>query len=126
MKKIFIELKGFKFVATLVLVFKQIESADKTKYDHFYSHKSRNNYQWKWHWWCIWNNLYYNYIKHKESLRKLSGLIINSVIDNNISISKYKPSAGSSSIRLPKELDHPKRNWSIFKILMVINASNGV
>ena len=29
------QLKGFKFVATLVLVFKKIESEDKTKYDTF-------------------------------------------------------------------------------------------
>ena len=32
------ELRGFKFVATLVLVFKKIVSEDKTKYDTFYSH----------------------------------------------------------------------------------------
>ena len=31
------QLKGFKFVTTLVLVFKKIESIDKTKYDNFYS-----------------------------------------------------------------------------------------
>ena len=31
------QLKGFKFVTTLVLVFKKIESEDKTKYDNFYS-----------------------------------------------------------------------------------------
>ena len=33
-----IKLKGFKFVTTLALVFKKIESEDKTKYDTFYSH----------------------------------------------------------------------------------------
>ena len=32
------ELRGFKFVATLVLVFEKVESDDKTKYDTFYSH----------------------------------------------------------------------------------------
>ena len=31
------ELKGFKFVAILVLVLKKIESDDKTKYGTFYS-----------------------------------------------------------------------------------------
>ena len=31
------ELRGFKFVATLVLVFKKIESKYNTKYDTFYS-----------------------------------------------------------------------------------------
>ena len=31
------QLKGFRFVTTLVLVFKKIESEDKTIYDNFYS-----------------------------------------------------------------------------------------
>ena len=31
------QLRGFKFVTTLVLVFKKIKSKDKTKYDNFYS-----------------------------------------------------------------------------------------
>ena len=31
------QLKGFKLVTTLVLVFKKVESEDKTKYDTFYS-----------------------------------------------------------------------------------------
>ena len=31
------QLRGFKIVTTLVLVFKKIESKDKTKYDSFYS-----------------------------------------------------------------------------------------
>ena len=31
------ELKGFRFVTKLVLVFKKIESKDKAKYDKFYS-----------------------------------------------------------------------------------------
>ena len=31
------KLKGFKFVTTLVLVFKKIESEDRTKCDNFYS-----------------------------------------------------------------------------------------
>ena len=32
-----VQLKGFKFVTTLLLVFKKIESDDKTKYDTFCS-----------------------------------------------------------------------------------------
>ena len=31
------QLKGFKFVTTLVLVFQKIQSEDKAKYDNFYS-----------------------------------------------------------------------------------------
>ena len=47
-----------------------------------------------------------------EHMRKFSlkdsGWIIDSAIDNTISISKYKPLAGSSYIKLPKELYHPR------------------
>ena len=32
------ELRSFRFVATLVLLFKKKESKDKTIYDNFYSH----------------------------------------------------------------------------------------
>ena len=35
--KLLTQLKGFKFVTTLVLAFKKIESEDKTKYYNFYS-----------------------------------------------------------------------------------------
>ena len=45
----------------------------------------------------------------KESLGKVSGWIIDLVIDHTISISKYNPLAGSSYIKLPKELDHPRK-----------------
>ena len=44
----------------------------------------------------------------QKSLGKGSGLVIDSVTDNNVSISKYNPLAESSYIRLPKELEHPK------------------
>ena len=44
----------------------------------------------------------------QNSLGKVLGWIIDSVIDHNISISKYNPLAGSSYIKLPKELNHPK------------------
>ena len=75
------QLKSLKFVATLVLVFRKIESEDKTKYDNF----------------CL------------SSLWKGSGWIIDSVIDQTISISKYNPLAGISYTKLPKELEHPKK-----------------
>ena len=45
----------------------------------------------------------------QKSLGKGSGQIIDSVIDHTISISKYNPLAGSSYIKLPKELDHPRK-----------------
>ena len=45
----------------------------------------------------------------QKSLGKGSGLIIDSVIDCNISISKYNPLTGSSYIESPKKLKHPKK-----------------
>ena len=45
----------------------------------------------------------------QKSLGKGSGWIIDSVIDHNIIISKYNPSAGSSYIKLLKELDHRRK-----------------
>ena len=45
----------------------------------------------------------------QESLGKGSGWIIDSVIDHTISISKYNLFAGSGYIKLPKELDHPRK-----------------
>ena len=67
------QLKGFKFVTTLVLVFKKVESEDKTKYDTFYSNSEAeiiineiniDVFQ------SISINLYYNYIKHTKIFRK--------------------------------------------------------
>ena len=49
------------------------------------------------------------YQTYKKFLGKNSGWIIDSVIDHNINISKYNPLAGSSYIKLPKELDHPRK-----------------
>ena len=45
----------------------------------------------------------------KKSLQKGSGWIIDSVTDHTITISKYNPLPESSYIKLPKELDHPRK-----------------
>ena len=50
--------------------------------------------------------------------------IIDSVIDHVITISKDNPLAGRSYIKLPKQLDHPRKGL-IFKILTIANALNG-
>ena len=49
-----------------------------------------------------------NYIKHTKISKNISGWIIDSVIEHNINTANYNPLAGSSYIKLPKELDHPK------------------
>ena len=104
------ELKGFKFVATLVLVFKKRESEDKTKYDNFYSslkaeliiNESDIN--------DVSQSIYTTIITNiQKSLGKGSVWISDSVIDHTISISKDNPLVGSSYIKLPKELDNPRK-----------------
>ena len=57
----------------------------------------------------------------QKSFGKGLGWITDSVIEHNISISKYNPLAGSSYIKLPKD-----KHWLIFKILMIMNALSGV
>ena len=47
--------------------------------------------------------------KIKKPLGKGSGWVIHSVIDHNISISKYNTLSGSSNIELLKELNHPRK-----------------
>ena len=106
------ELKGFKFVTTLVLVFKKIKSEDKTNYGSFYSTSKAE---------IIINesdiiddvflSIYYTTIisNIQKSLGKGSGWIIDLVIHHTISISKYNPLAGSSYIKLPNELDDPRK-----------------
>ena len=59
-------------------------------------------------------------------LGKGSDWIIDSVIEYNIGISKYNSLAGSCYIRLPKDLDHPKKDLLIFKILIINKDLNEV
>ena len=106
LKKWLSELRGFKFVTTLVLVFRKIESKDKTKNDNFYLISKAEI---KWHWWCVRITLFYNYMEIQKSLGKRSGCIIDLVIDHIISISKHNPLAGSSYIKISKELEDPRK-----------------
>ena len=116
--ELLIQLKGFKFL-TLVFVFKKIESKDKTKYENFYSgtkaeiinNKNDIDHAFKSIYTTIIENL-------RKSLGKSSGWIIDLVIDHNISISEYDTLVGSSYIKLPKELDHPRKG--------LINIQNNI
>ena len=105
------ELRGFKFVTTLVLVFKKIESDDNTSCDTFYSN-------WKAEIIInesgvddVFKSIYTVIILNiQKSFGRGWDWIIDSVIHHNISISKYDPLAGSGYIKLPKELDHPRKS----------------
>ena len=103
------QLKGFKFVTTLVLVFKKIESEDKTKYDSkaktIINESDIDD---------VFELIYTTTISNiiPKSLWKSSGRIINSVIDHSIGISKCGHLAGSRYIKLLKKLDHPRKGLS--------------
>ena len=104
------ELRGFKFLKRLVLVFQNIESEDKTKYDTFYSNSKAEIIINESDIDDVFQSIYTTIISNiQKCLGKGSGWTIDSVIDHNISISKYNPLTGSSSIKLPKELDHPRK-----------------
>ena len=105
-------LKHFNFVTTLVLVFKKIESEDKTRYSTFYSSSKAEIIINKSDIDNVFQSIYTTIIsKIQKSLGNVSGWIIDSAIDHTISVSKYNPLAGSSYIKLPKELDHPRKGF---------------
>ena len=107
---LFTQLKGFKFVRTLVLVFKKIKSEDKTKFDNFYSSSKTEAIINKSDIDDVFQSIYTTNITNKQkSLRKGQGRIIDSVIDHTISISKYNRLNEISYIKLPKELDHSRK-----------------
>ena len=120
------EIRGFRFETELVLMFKKIESKDETKYENFYSsskveiiiNESDTENVLKSIYTTITSNI-------KKYLGKVSGWIIDSVVDHNISISKYNSLVGSiyiSGIR-PSQ----KKDWLLFKIsLVIMNALNDV
>ena len=88
-----------------------IESDEETKYGTFYwSSKAEKSIK-KSDIDDVYKSIYTTIMsKIQKSLRKGSGWINDSVVDHTINISKYKPLSGSSYIRLPKELDHPKNS----------------
>ena len=97
-------------MTTLILVFKKIESEDKTKYDSFYLYSkveiiiNESDID------DVFISIYTTTVLNiQKSLWKGSDWIIDLVIDNSISISKYNPLAGSSYIKLPKVLHHPRK-----------------
>ena len=89
-------------MTTLVLVFQKIENCDKTRYDTFYSNSEAETI-------INASNIDNAFESICATIIKSSDWIIDSVIDHLISISKYNPLAGSSYIRLPKELDSIQR-----------------
>ena len=120
-------MKGFEFVKKLVLEFKKIKSDDETKYTTFYTSSETeviidgSDLE------DLFESIYSKIKSNiQKSLAKSPDWIIDSALDHTNNISQYKLLSGSSSIKLSKELDHPKKVSLTFKILMIINVLNGV
>ena len=116
-----IELKGFKFVKTIVLEFQKEEHDDERKYFTSKAETIINESDIDDVLESINNTIISNI---QKSLGKSFGWNIDSVVDHTANVSKWKPLSGRSYMRLPKELDHPKSFCLIFKILIIINAMN--
>ena len=103
-------LKCFIFLSTLVLVFKKIESEYDTKYDNFYSSSKAEIVINEMNIDDAFESIYTTVITNQQkSLEECSGWIIDSVIDHTISISNNNPLARNNCVKLPKELDHPRK-----------------
>ena len=95
---------------TSVLVFKKIQSEDKTKYDTLYSNSKAEIIINKSDTDDVFQSIHITVLWNiKKSLGKGSGWIIDSAIDHTVSISKWNPLDGDSYIELPKEL--PSTKW---------------
>ena len=97
-------------VTTPVLVFKKIESEDETKFDNFSPSSKAELIMNESDIENVFKSIYSRIISNIQKLRaKSSGWIIDSVLDHTISISKYNTLVGSSYIKLPKELQYPRK-----------------
>ena len=104
------QLKDFNFVTTVILVFKKIENDDKTKYDTFYLNSKAEIIINESDIDDVFESIYTTIITNiQKSLGKGSGWIIDSVIDHNISISKYNSLAGTSYISTKRIRSSKKR-----------------
>ena len=106
-----LQLRINKFMTTLVLRYKKIESENKRKFDTLYSHSKAeiiiNENDIDGH---VFKSIYTTITSTiQKFLEKVSGWVIDSVIEHNINILKYTILAGSSYIKLTKELGHPRK-----------------
>ena len=93
----------------LVLELKKIQSDDKTLYKIFYAISQAEAIINESDIDDVFESIYSTIISNTQKyMGKILGLIIDSVIDHN-NILKYNPLPGSSYIKLPKELDHPRK-----------------
>ena len=91
-------------------MFTKIENEYNTKYDHFYSSSKAETVINEMNIDDVFESIYTTVITNlQKSLGECSGWIIDSVIDHTISISNNNPLDGSNYVKLPNELDYPRK-----------------
>ena len=94
-------------MTTLVIEFTKIKREDATKYTNSYSKSKAETIINESDIEDVFESVYTTIILNiQKYIGKGLGLIIDSVVDHTIHISKFNPLAGSSYIKLTKELDH--------------------
>ena len=94
-------------MTTLVIEFTKIKREDATKYTNFYSKSKAETIINESDIDDVFESVYTTIILNiQKYIGKGLSLIIDSVVDHTIDISKFNPLAGSSYIKLTKELDH--------------------
>ena len=92
-------------MTAIIFVFKKIESEDKAKYDTFFSHSKAETIINESDIDDAFESIYTRVESNiQKSLGKGPGLIIDSVIEHNISISKYNPLAGSGYKKITERM----------------------
>ena len=90
--------------------FKKIKSVEKTKYGTLYLTSKTETIINESDVDDVFKSIYTTIITNiKKSLGKSSSWIIDSVIDHNINVSKYRPAAVRIYIKLPTKLDHLRK-----------------
>ena len=107
------QLKDFKFVTALILLFKKIESEHKTKYDNFHSSSKSEIIINESDIDDVFQSICTTIITNiQKFLGKGLDWITDSVIDHSICTSKYGSLVRRSHIKLPRELDHKRNDLS--------------
>ena len=102
-----IEIKGFKYQITLQVLLSKVKSSDFIEYSTIYLNSlAKTVIGKKYHLNDCFNEIIFrleNWISHG------SGWIVDSILNQYLNISSYKPLSGSTYCKLPKELCHPMK-----------------
>ena len=104
-KDLLMEMKGFKYQITLNVLLDKVKSNDFIEYSAVYFNSLTNTVIGKkYHLNKCFNEIIF---KLKNWISHGSGWNVDSILNQYLNISSYKPLSGSTYCKLPKELCHP-------------------